>query len=235
MNFLSKTAVKTLMVLSAFALFLTSCNDEDKIQNQEGDTEKQEQFADSLNAAFAKQVRALAALAMEETIGVNSCSVQSNGTYQVVLTDGTSFVSYPGDVEYFGVLSYLTDEDQTVWAALDKEGNAQALKNGEGNTFSVNSDPSLKVSKDGYLLSVNGVEFATAFAPEDVVQAFKCVFHSDAASKVYAVTFEFGADLKKTYLVKSYDGVSFSLPYGEDASRQVTSVLKELQYRTCQS
>ena len=218
MNFLSKTAVKTLMVLSAFALFLTSCNDEDKIQNQEGDTEKQEQFADSLNAAFAKQVRALAALAMEETVGVNSCSVQSNGTYQVVLTDGTSFVSYPGDVEYFGVLSYLTDEDQTVWAVLDKEGNAQALKNGEGNTFSVNSDPSLKVSKDGYLLSVNGVEFATAFAPEDVVQAFKCVFHSDAASKVYAVTFEFGADLKKTYLVKNYDGVNFSLAYGEDSS-----------------
>lgn len=218
MSFLTKTAVKTLVVLSAFALFLTSCNPEDKLQGQGGDNEKQEQFADSLNAAFAKQARALAALAMEETIGVNSCSVQSNGTVQVVLTDGTSFVSYPGDVEYFGVLSYLVQEDQTVWAVLDKEGNAQALKNGEGNAFSVTSDPSLKVSKDGYLLSVNGVEFATAFAAEDMVQAFKCVFHSDAASKVYAVTFGFGADLKKTYLVKSYDGVSFSLPYGEDAS-----------------
>ena len=218
MSFLTKTAAKTLVVLSAFALFLTSCNPEDKLQGQGGDNEKQEQFADSLNAAFAKQARALAALAMEETIGVNSCSVQSNGTVQVVLTDGTSFVSYPGDVEYFGVLSYLVQEDQTVWAVLDKEGNAQVLKNNEGNAFSVASDPSLKISKGGYLLSVNGVEFETAFAVEDMVQAFKCVFHSDAASKVYAVTFEFGADLKKTYLVKNYDGVSFFLPYGEEVS-----------------
>ena len=219
MSFLSKTAAKTLVVLSAFSLFISSCNDEDKLQGQGGDTQKQEQFADSLNAAFAKQSRALAALAMEETIGVNSCSVQSNGTVQVVLTDGTSFVSYPGDVEYFGVLSYLVQEDQTVWAVLDKEGNAQVLKNNEGNAFSVASDPSLKRSKNGYVLSVNGVEFDTAFGAEDLVQAFKCVFHSDAASKVYAVTFDFGAELKKTYLVSSYDGVSFSLPYGEEASQ----------------
>ena len=54
MSFLTKTAVKTLVVLSAFALFLTSCNPEDKLQGQGGDNEKQEQFADSLNAAFAK-------------------------------------------------------------------------------------------------------------------------------------------------------------------------------------
>lgn len=210
---------KAAMLLSAFAVLLVSCNDEDKLK---GDGDKNPVvIADSLANAFAEQIAAVRTLSADTETGMSYAVLRESGEALIALTDETSFVSYPDEVEYYPLLACHLENGASYWAVLDKEGNAEPLKDASDALIPLTEDVTLKLAGNGYALVAAGKEFDTAFTTQDNIQAFACDFHMDAESKIYAATFEFAKDLSKTYLSLNYNRVGFLLPYdleGENVS-----------------
>ena len=206
-----------MMVLSAFVVLSVSCNNEEEIGGNEEPGEDVLHTADSLANAFAGQVAAMRTLSGETETGVSYAVLREAGDALVALTDETSFVSCPDGVEYYPVLACHIEAGLAYWALLDKDGNAEPLKDGSDALIPMTADVSLKLTKDGYALTVAGKEFDTVFAETDRIQAFACDFHMDAESKIYAVTVVFGAEAEKTLPSLNYNRVGFLPPYDPES------------------
>ena len=214
MKFMSNVARKAFVLLSASFLLITSCKEQVKPLEPDDDVEVP-QVADSLNNVFVKQVAAMRTLVMESSVSVTSCELKSDGLYHIKLNNGATFVSYPEDVDYYTLLSYVKDGDEFFWALQEKDGSAKPMMSDADKKVNMSAEMLLSLSDNSYRIDVNGLEFATSFVQEDVFQGFRCYFHKDASSEVYAVTFDFGQDVEKTYFVMDYTNIGFRLPYGE--------------------
>ena len=222
MNCFSGWAVRIVAIFAAFMVILSACENKEPLP-EEGGTEDEEivvdNAADSLENVIYRQISAMSLLVSDSTVGISSCKILEDGTYQVTLTTGTSFVSVGNDEEYSAMLTYGESESELCWAYLDKSGGSQLLKKPSGNVFLLTDEVNVNITEDKYFLVAGGQEYALDFVKADPVQAFLCEFHADAAGNVYAVTFDFVGHDPQTYYVSSYAGVSFRVE-----SQQVSEI-----------
>ena len=200
---------KAALLLSAFAVLFVSCNDEDKFKGDKNPVV----IADSLATAFAEQVAAMRTLSADTEIGMSYAVLRESGEALVALTDETSFVSYPDGVEYYPLLAIYIENGASYWALLDKEGNAEPLKDDSDALIPLAEDVTLKLDGTAYAVVASDKEFDTAFTTQDNIQAFACDFHMDDESKIYAATFLFAEGLSETLPSLNYNMVGFLLPY----------------------
>lgn len=210
---------KTAMVLSAFFVLFTSCDNKEPLPEEEDGKQEEvvaDPVADSLENVMTRQAKAMRTLLLEEGVGVSSCAKLSDGTYSVTLSSGLSFVSLPSGAEYSSMVTFEEAESEKVWALLSKDGVSAPVLKTSGKKCPLAEELALVLEEDKYFASINGENYQTDFVKEDAVQVFNCSFQADANGDVYAVTFDFGNNNPATYFVTDYKGVAFRLPYGEN-------------------
>lgn len=210
MNLISGWAGKIGMLLTAFTIVFSACDNKEPVPEEGGQGETVvDNTADSLVNVIYRQASAMSILLTDASVGVSSCKLQENGSYQVTLSAGSSFVTLGTDEEYSPMLTYAESDSELCWAFLDKKAVSQTLKKPSGNVCLLTDELEIKIADDKYYLVIGGQEYATEFTKNDPVQAFVCRLHADAAGEVYAVTFEFAGHDAVTYYVTSYTGVTF--------------------------
>ena len=214
MKTLTELAGRMLAIFSLFLAVLVACDNENSLDK----FNPEDQFAeisDSLNNVFAVQTAAMRALIEDPEVALSYAVKRAEGGCMAALAGDIKFESFPADVEYYGLFACHVEGDAAYWALLDKEGNAEPLKDASDNLIPISEEVKVKMTSAGYCVVAAGKQFDTVFTEDDKVQACVCEFHADAESRVYAVTFVLGAGNEKTLYSRGYTGVGFLPTYGE--------------------
>ena len=214
MKTLTELAGRMLAIFSLFVAVLVACDNENPLDK----FNPEDQFAeisDSLNNVFAVQTAAMRALIGDPEVALSYAVKRAEGDCMAALAGDIKFESYSADVEYYGLFACHVEGDAAYWALLDKEGNAEPLKDASDNLIPISEEVQVKMTSAGYRVIAAGKEFETVFTQEDKLQACACKFHTDKESRVYAVTFVLGPENEKTLYSRGYTGVGFLPTYGD--------------------
>lgn len=187
---------------------MTSCNQFDEIWEKIDSIESQ---LDSIKNDLNAQVEALSAL-MTDGSTVASCVENTDGSYTVTLSNGTSFKVLPEGADVSTLVSCVDVQGVKCWAIYGPDGELVPLKDADNKVIPVDAAISVEVKDGKYVLVVAGQEYVTGYDDEDVVSVFSsCTPHKDASGQVYAMTFTFGDGHKVTVTVDGYKGVIFKM------------------------
>ena len=220
MNALLKAMVVSIIVLP----MMTSCFDDSLLWDS---INKIEHRLDSLENSLNKQLQALNTLIDSKTT-VSSCDKNSDGSYDVTLSNGMKFTVLPDGTDFSALVSIVNVNGNKCWATYDANGTLVVLKDPSGNPIPVVKDeyrPTVAtvVENGKYYLVIDGNKYETGYDTEDMVQVFSsCTPHKDASGNVYAMTFTFGEGMKVTVAVDGYTGVIFRLPSATGESKILT-------------
>lgn len=212
--------IKAAICISAVIPMLTSCYDDSAIWNE---LDKIEHRLDSLETSLNQQLSALNSLINGKTT-IASCEKNQDGSYEVVLSNGTEFTVLAEGRDYSALVSVKEVNGVKCWATYDANGELTVLTDNAGNPIPVVKEEyrtSVEVLvEDGiYYLVIDGKKYMTGYDTEELVQVFSsCTPHKDASGNVYAMTFTFGEDMNITVAVDGYNGVIFKLPNAAGAS-----------------
>lgn len=194
--------------MALFLPMLTSCFNDEAIWEKFDEIEGR---LDSLENQLNSQVDALSALLSDLTT-VSSCEENADGSFSVTLSNGTKFNVLAEGTGLSSFISYKEIEGVKYWATYDANGELVVLTDKNGKNIPVETEVDVKVKEGIYYLIINGVEYATGYDAEDVIQVFSsCTPIKDASGQVYALTFTFGEGLEVTVTVDGYQGVIFKL------------------------
>ena len=214
-----KALLASMLVLPVF----TSCDDDTAIWEE---FDKIENRLDSLENSLNKQFQALNSLIDSKTT-ISACDKNSDGSYNVTLSNGVKFTVLPGGTKFSSLVSVMEVGGVKCWATY-VNGELTPLVDASGNPVPVVKDEyrtQVEVAvKDGkYYLVIDGQEYMTGYDVEDMVQVFSsCEAHKDASGNIYAMTFTFGEGVKITVAVDGYNGVIFKLANAAGSSTVVT-------------
>ena len=212
--------IKAAICISAVIPMLTSCYDDSAIWNE---LDKIEHRLDSLETSLNQQLSALNSLINGKTT-IASCEKNQDGSYEVVLSNGTEFTVLAEGRDYSALVSVKEVNGVRCWATYDANGELTVLTDNAGNPIPVVKEEyrtSVEVLvEDGiYYLVIDGKKYMTGYDTEELVQVFSsCTPHKDASGNVYAMTFTFGEGMNITVAVDGYNGVIFKLPNAAGAS-----------------
>ena len=227
-----KQFAKAFSVLAVAGALTTSCYDDSALWRSINDIQV---TLDSLQARLDGQIKAMSSILNDMTT-ITSCSEKSDGSYEITLSDGTSFKVLPKGADFSALITTRTVAGKKYWATYGPDGNLVDLTGKDGKPIPVEAEDVKVEAKlvDGkYYIVINGQEFLTGYDAEDVVQVFSsCVPLKDASGNVYAMKFSFGEGLDVTVTVDGYKGVLFKLSNGG-----AVSVVSEyfVKYGTTQS
>ena len=206
MNLLFKTAICAVAVVP----MLSSCFNADEMWDK---IDKIEHRLDSLENSLNQQFDALNSLLDGKTI--SSCEKNSDGSYDVTLSNGTKFTVLADGTDYSSLVSVKVVNGVKYWATYDADGNLVVINDAEGNPVPVVRRTKVKVVvEDGfYYLEIDGQKYKTGYDTEALVQVFSsCETLKDATGNVYAMKFTFGEGVTVTVAVDGYNGVLFRQP-----------------------
>lgn len=211
-NCFSSWAVKMCVLLSAFVVSFSACEEVENLPETGGTGEPVvDAVADSLVNVISRQLNVMRTIVIGDEVSVTSCELQADGNYLVTLSSGISFLSASGE-DHAPMFTYgSSEESEACWALVNKKGASELIKKPSGNPCLIADSFEIKISEDKYFLVIGDQEYATDFVKSDAVQAFVCDFKADASGKVYAVTFNFAGQQSVSYYVTSYTGVAFRL------------------------
>ena len=210
-----KTTVKSLLsgllCLAMSAPMLTSCYDDSAIW---GEIDEITGRLDELDERLNGQIQAFNDLVAGGDLLIKSLQKQSDGSYVVTLSNGTTFGVLPTGVSVKGLLSYKEVEGVKYWAMYNTNGVLELLVDSSNNYIPVESVVPTVKEKDGrFYLVVGDKEYETGFSadsPLSVITGYE--LNKDESGNVYSVTFTFGEeDLTYTIPVDGYLGFSFRL------------------------
>ena len=220
MNAFLKAIALSIVVLP----MMTSCFDDSQIWDS---INKIEQRLDSLENSLNKQFQALNTLIDSKTT-ISSCDKNSDGSYDVTLSNGMKFTVLPDGTDFSALVSIVEVNGNKCWATYDANGSLVVLKDPSGSPVPVIKEeyrPRVEVVvEDGkYYLVIDGNKYMTGYDTKDLVQVFSsCTPHKDASGNVYAMTFTFGDGLNVTVAMDGYTGVIFRLPNAVGESKILT-------------
>lgn len=210
MKLLLKATICSIVILP----MITSCYDDKSLWDK---LNKIENRLDSLELSLNKQLSALNSLIDGKTT-VSSCDKNSDGSYDITLSNGTTFTVLAEGSNYSALVSVKEVGGVKCWATYDASGEMVVLKDAAGNPIPVIKEeyrPSIEVVvEDGiYYLVVDGKKYMTGYDTKEMVQVFSsCTPLKDASGNIYAMTFTFGEGVSITVAVDGYNGVIFRLP-----------------------
>ncbi len=219
MKTLTNIFVKVAFLAAVVLPMLTSCYDDKAIWDKFDDIENR---LDSLENSLNQQFQALNTLisSVDSKTTVTSCDKNSDGSYDVTLSNGAKFTVLPDGTDYSALVSVVTVNGVKCWATYDENGKLIALTDDAGQPVPVvpvvdNYRTKVEVLvEDGvYYLVIDGVKYKTGYDTEDLVQVFSsCTPLEDASGNVYAMQFTFGEGMTVTVALDGYNGVIFKLP-----------------------
>lgn len=208
MNNWTKLFVKSLIGLSIVVSAIVSCADDDALWDKIYDLEAR---LDSLESNLNNQVAALNAL-MTDGSTISSCSLNTDGSYVIELSNGTKFTAMPDSTAFSSLVTYKIVNGVKCWATYGADGELKVLTDDSGKAIPVGTAIEVKIVDGVYYLVVNGNEYVTGYDAEEVVQVFSsCTPLKDESGNVYAVKFTLGEGWEVTVAVDGYKGVLFRL------------------------
>lgn len=210
-----KTTVKSflsgLLCLALSAPALTSCYDDTALWAEIEDLSGK---IDDLESKLNGQIQAFNDLVAGGNLLIKSLQKQSDGSYVVTLSNGTTFGVLPTGISVKGLLSYKEVEGVKYWAMYNTNGDLELLVGTSGNYIPVESVVPTVKEKDGkFYLVVGDKEYETGFSADSALSVITGYeLNKDESGNVYSVTFTFGED-GHTYTipVDGYLGFSFRL------------------------
>ena len=210
-----KTTVKSLLsgllCVAMSAPMLTSCYDDSAIW---GEIDEITGRLDELDERLSGQIQAFNDLVAGGDLLIKSLQKQSDGSYVVTLSNGTTFGVLPTGISVKGLLSYKEVEGVKYWAMYNTNGELELLVGSSGNYIPVESVVPTVKEKDGkFYLVVGDKEYETGFSADSALSVITGYeLNKDESGNVYSVTFTFGEDgLTYTIPVDGYLGFSFRL------------------------
>lgn len=210
---LRQTLAKGLLCLMCAVPMLNSCYDDSELWGEIDElTNRVNQLEVDLNA----QLKAFNELIEKGSLTISECVQNQNGTYTIVLSDGTKFSLLPVSQKTDNVKTILTYKEVDgvkYWALNGKDGEAVLLTDANGHYIPVTFNPTIKVQDGVYYLVIDGKSYVTGYSTEDIVTIFTdYTLNTDDNGNVYSVTFTFGENGEKvTITVDGYKGFSFLL------------------------
>ena len=214
---------KALLASAVLLPMLTSCYDDTAIWNE---FDKIENRLDSLENSLNKQFQALNSLIDSKTT-ISSCDKNSDGSYDVTLSNGVKFTVLPNGTEFSSLVSVMEVNGVKCWATY-VDGVLTALTDPSGKPVPVvkedyRTQVEVAVEDGKYFLVIDGQKYMTGYDVEDMVQVFSsCETHKDATGNIYAMSFTFGEGVKITVAVDGYNGVIFKLANAAGSSSVLT-------------
>lgn len=208
----TNTILKALALAVVAFPMLTSCFNTDEIWDKFDEIEHR---LDSLESSLNVQFQALNSI-IEGNAVITSCDKNTDGSYDITLSDGTKFTVLPEGADCSALVSVIEVNGVKCWATY-ANGKLVALTDDAGQPVPVVTDLQSKVEvvvEDGiYYLVIDGKRYQTGYDTEDLVQVFSsCRQLKDASGNVYAMQFTFGEGITVTVTVDGYKGVIFRIP-----------------------
>ena len=209
-----KNLMNAVLVLAFVAPMTTSCYDDSALWKSIDSIQVR---LDSLTASLDNQMKAMSSI-MSKMTTITNCVQKSDGTYEITLSDGTSFKVLPKGMNFSSLITYREVAGKKYWATVGPDGKLVDLTDKNGNPIPVEAEGvkvETKLVEGKYYIVIDGQEFLTGYNAEDVVQVFSsCVPLKDASGNIYAMKFSFGEGLDVTVTVDGYKGVLFKLTNG---------------------
>lgn len=203
-----RQTVKALLSVMVVPFMLVSCYDDSALWKQ---MEALENSINELKAQLEGQAEAMTAL-LSDGSTIKSCVAQSDGSYLLTLSNEVKFKVLAPGTNASALMSYKVVDGEKYWAVYSPSGELTTLTDEDGNNIPVSTSVDVEVKDGVYYIIINGVEYATGYDTEDVVQVFNsCTPLKDASGNVYAMTFDFGEGKTVTLSVDGYKGVVFKL------------------------
>ena len=217
-----KSLLSGLLCVAMSAPMLTSCYDDSAIW---GEIDEITGRLDELDERLNDQIQAFNDLVAGGDLLIKSLQKQSDGSYVVTLSNGTTFGVLPTGVSVNGLISYKEVDGVKYWAMYNVNGVLELLVDSSKNYIPVESVVPTVKEKDGkFYLVVGDQEYETGFSADSslsVITGYE--LNKDESGNVYSVTFTFGEEgLSYTIPVDGYLGFSFRL-----GSAGNSSVIKE--------
>ncbi len=206
-----KSFVSGLLCLALSAPALMSCYDDSslwaEIENLSG-------RVDDLESKLNGQIQAFNDLVAGGNLMIKSLQKQSDGSYVVTLSNGTTFNVLPAGVSVKGLIAYKEVNGVKYWAMYNTNGVLELLTDSSNNYIPVESVVPTVKEKDGkFYLVVGDKEYETGFSADSgfsVITGYE--LNKDESGNVYSVTFTFGEEsLTFTLPVDGYLGFTFRL------------------------
>ena len=209
-----KNLMNAVLVMAFVVPMTTSCYDDSALWKSIDSIQVR---LDSLTASLDNQMKAMSSI-MSKMTTITNCVQKSDGTYEITLSDGTSFKVLPKGMNFSSIITYREVAGKKYWATIGPDGKLVDLTDKNGNPIPVEAEGvkvETKLVEGKYYIVIDGQEFLTGYNAEDVVQVFSsCVPLKDASGNIYAMKFSFGEGLDVTVTVDGYKGVLFKLTNG---------------------
>lgn len=201
-----------LALVAVFPMF-TSCLGElrDELMNE---IDMINQRLDSLENDLNNQIVAFDKLVNKEEITIAACTMRSDSSYVLTLSDGTTFTVLPDSKDMTTLVTFVEENGVKYWAVYGKDGKLKAVTDAAGKKIPMNVLPEV-VEEDGDLYLVFGdSKYLTGFDINSKASIFTdCTMNADENGNVYSVTFVLGeSGLEFTFAVDGYKGFRFLSP-----------------------
>lgn len=199
------TIFKVILSLVVAAPFFSSCANLDEVWEKFDEVDAR---LDSLESSLNNQIQAMSGQAT-----IADCKRNDNGSIEITLSSGLKFTVLPEGANSKPLLTYIEDKGVKYWAIYDKNGDAVALKNSDGEMIPVESElPVVEKVNGEYVLTIGGETYVTGQSTDDMVTIFTAYeLHKDDSGNVYSVSFTFGENMVFTIPVDGYKGFSFHM------------------------
>lgn len=166
---------------------------------------------ESLEASLNGQIETLNELLAGGDITISTCLKNSDGSYDITLSDGTSFTVLSEKKVLKGMVSCKVVNGVTYWAAYNDEGELIPLKDASGNNIPVSEAKPVVEERDGvYYLMIGDVEYVTGYEDSTIITDYEV--NTDDSGNICSVSFTFGDEsMTFTIPMASYKGFSFIL------------------------
>lgn len=200
--------MRGLLCVALVAPAATSCYDDQALW---AEIENINTKLESLEASLNGQIETLNDLLAGGDITVSSCEKQNDGSYNITLSNGTSFTVLSKKNVLYGMVSCKEVNGVNYWAAYNEDGELIPLKDADKNNIPVSEAKPVVEERDGvYYLVIDGVEYVTGYEDSTIITDYE--INTDESGNIYSVSFTFGDEaLTFTIPMASYKGFSFIL------------------------
>lgn len=214
--------VKGLLCVSLIAPAVTSCYDDAALW---AELEEINTKLNDLETSLNGQIEALNNLLAGGDITISECEENEDGSYDVTLSNGTTFSVFSKKDTQNGLVSVIDINGVRYWAAYNAEGKLAPVKDDAGKNIPVTAVLPTVEKRDGvYYLLIEGKEYVTGHE-ENVTVITDYVINKDDSGNIYSATFTFGDEaLTFTIPMNNYKGFSYIL----GSSQAGGKVIKDL-------
>lgn len=214
-----RQTIKVLLSMMVVPFMVVSCYDDSALWQSMQELENK---VNELKAQLEGQAEAMTAL-LSDGSTIRTCTKQSDGSYMIILSDGTKFKVLAPETTATTLMSYVVIDGEKYWAVYSPEGKLVPVTDRNGKNIPVSVQTNVEIKDGKYYIVINGQEYETGCDASDVVQVFEsCTPITDASGNVYAMTFTFGNGQQVTVSVDGYKGVVFKLENAGASSRIVS-------------